>query len=374
MSGLLDGPTRDALRQQRTLFNLKWPEAIRFAQSREADTAAQRRSVVEVTRNAPQGAASNSNDSRAPDTTRNWRNNYPDWNPPRRWWKNSWKFQVRQRDFERPWRDQATSTWEPGTPHGSRRGREDQHVPGCDATRKRYPTLYPRFDISEELEEETQEGVPAITTITSIRSVKFTVGLPEQEPSSTIIARDDRSQSRSKSPRGQSIHQFDRCRHQERAGINKLRSARTGELQGEKEKTGAYQCEKETSGAYQSETDRRPGACDSEGHRAAGAKQSKERSAGRNQLEETATGAYQKKRVRFCTAQEEENSTTGTNQLAPQHNEDECSIEEEQEVFVFEASDLEEMQQNSPRGDSDSGSERPLVHIGALEIGIPITP
>ena len=41
VSGLWDGPTRDALRQQCTLFNLTWPEVIRFAQSREADPATQ---------------------------------------------------------------------------------------------------------------------------------------------------------------------------------------------------------------------------------------------------------------------------------------------------------------------------------------------
>ena len=263
----------------------------------ETDTAAQRTSLVNVSRNAPQGAANNSNESRAPETMSNWRNNYPDWNPTRSWWKNSWKFQDRQRDFERSWRDQPTSTWEPGTPHGSMRGREDQHIAGCEAPRKRYPTPYPRVGISEELEEETPEGVPAITTITSIRSVKFPVGLPEQEPSSTLIERDDRSPSRSKSPRGQSIHPYDRCRHQEGAGINQLRSAQTG----------THQCEMDETGAEQKEM-RGTTAVD----------QLEERAPLRNQREGTTSGAHQKKRVRSYTELDEENATTGDDQLVPQ--------------------------------------------------------
>ena len=103
----------------------------------------------------------------------------------------------------------------------------------------------------------------------------------------------------------------------------------------------------------------RTGTDESERKRATGADQAKESTAGRNQRDGTTSGAHQKKKVSFRTDKEEENTTTGKDQLAPGEHEEECPSGEEEEVFVFEASDLEEMQQNSPRGDSDSGSEGP---------------
>ena len=45
ISGLVDPPTKDALRQQRSLFDLTWPEVIRFAQAREVGMG-QRASVI----------------------------------------------------------------------------------------------------------------------------------------------------------------------------------------------------------------------------------------------------------------------------------------------------------------------------------------
>ena len=90
VSGLWDGATRDALRQQRTLFNLTWPEVIRFAQSREADPATQRTSVVDAPRSAPQGAAGDSNESRAPETRNNWRENPSESNQQQSWRDRSW--------------------------------------------------------------------------------------------------------------------------------------------------------------------------------------------------------------------------------------------------------------------------------------------
>ena len=145
---------------------------------------------------------------------------------------------------------------------------------------------------------------------------------------SGLTEREDAHLSRNRSPRGHSAPPADRVADSERAGTSQPRSARTG-------------------------TD------ESERKRATGADQSKESTAGRNQREGTTSGAHQKKKVSFRTDQEEENTTTGKDQLAPGEHEEECPSGEEEEVFVFEASDLEEMQQNSPRGDSDSGSEGP---------------